>query len=130
MLVLTRKLRDQIKIGNDITITVLKIKGNSVRIGIDAPQDVHILRGELPQFDDAPIDADASDEETTFRFEATVAESDDDASISESLRPSMTPLPPRTQIPEASRRVDMNSDSMRVIVARRLRERRGNLLPR
>ena len=54
MLVLTRKLRDQIKIGNDITLTVLKVKGNSIRIGIDAPMDVHILRGELPTFDDEP----------------------------------------------------------------------------
>ncbi len=47
MLVLTRKLQEQITIGQDITITVLRVKGNSVRIGIDAPRSVHVVRGEL-----------------------------------------------------------------------------------
>ena len=46
MLVLTRKEGETIEIGN-ITVMVLKRKGNSVMIGIDAPKDVHILRGEL-----------------------------------------------------------------------------------
>lgn len=51
MLVLTRKLQEQICIGDNVTISVLKIKGNTVRIGIDAPRDVRVLRGEIPQFD-------------------------------------------------------------------------------
>jgi len=48
MLVLTRKLQQQIKIGDNVTITILKVKGAAVQIGIDAPKDVRILRKELP----------------------------------------------------------------------------------
>jgi carbon storage regulator CsrA len=48
MLVLTRKVREQIKIGNDIVITVLRVKGQSVRIGIEAPRGIRVLRAELP----------------------------------------------------------------------------------
>ena len=47
MLVLTRKQREQIQIGEDITITILRVKGNAVRIGIEAPQGIRVLRGEL-----------------------------------------------------------------------------------
>ena len=51
MLVLTRKLQEQIAIGQDITITVLRLKGNTVRIGIEAPDSVRVVRGELPRHD-------------------------------------------------------------------------------
>ncbi|MEX2170353.1 MAG: carbon storage regulator [Pirellulales bacterium] len=47
MLVLTRKQQEKIQIGNGITITVLKLKGKSVRLGIEAPTEVPVLRGEL-----------------------------------------------------------------------------------
>jgi carbon storage regulator CsrA len=47
MLVLTRKLKEEIQIGDNITIRVLRVRGNSVRIGIDAPDDVRIMRREL-----------------------------------------------------------------------------------
>ncbi|WP_404309339.1 carbon storage regulator CsrA [Neorhodopirellula lusitana] len=47
MLVLTRKINEQIKIGNDITITIIKLRNNQVRIGIDAPREVRVIRGEL-----------------------------------------------------------------------------------
>ena len=50
MLVLTRKSQDSIRIGGNITVTVLRIKGNTVRIGIEAPESVRIVRGELPVF--------------------------------------------------------------------------------
>lgn len=48
MLVLTRKLKEQIQIGDNITISILRVKGNSVRIGIQAPRDVRVARNELP----------------------------------------------------------------------------------
>jgi carbon storage regulator CsrA len=48
MLVLSRKSKEEIQIGDDIKITVLRIKGHSVSIGIDAPGKMRILRGELP----------------------------------------------------------------------------------
>ena len=47
MLVLTRKYQEKIRIGDNITITVLRMKGKSVRLGIEAPSDVPVVRGEL-----------------------------------------------------------------------------------
>jgi len=47
MLVLTRKLKQQIQIGPNITITILQVKGQAVRVGIEAPRDVSVLRTEL-----------------------------------------------------------------------------------
>ena len=47
MLVLSRKLSQQILIGSDITITVVRIEGNHVRLGIEAPPGVSVLRDEL-----------------------------------------------------------------------------------
>ncbi len=47
MLVLTRKANETILIGDDIKITLVRVKGNAVRIGIEAPDDISILRGEL-----------------------------------------------------------------------------------
>lgn len=48
MLVLSRKPNEEILIGDNIKITVLKVKGNTVRIGIEAPAAVKVKRGELP----------------------------------------------------------------------------------
>lgn len=47
MLVLTRKKEQKIHIGTDIKITVLKIQGNQVSIGIEAPKNMQIVREEL-----------------------------------------------------------------------------------
>ncbi len=49
MLVLTRKPKQQIQIGPHITITILQIKGQAVRVGIEAPRDVCVLRTELAE---------------------------------------------------------------------------------
>ncbi len=46
MLVLSRKVSRQILVGSDISITVVKIEGHHVRLGIQAPADVSILRSE------------------------------------------------------------------------------------
>lgn len=51
MLVLTRRVDESIKIGPDITITVVRIGPGSVRIGIEANSDVNILRAELVDCD-------------------------------------------------------------------------------
>ncbi len=59
MLVLTRKLQERIHIGDNITITVVKIKGNTVRVGIEAPCDMHIVRGEVAGRDEAELSGDA-----------------------------------------------------------------------
>lgn len=47
MLVLSRKANETILISDNVTITILKSKGNTVRLGIEAPRDVRVLRGEL-----------------------------------------------------------------------------------
>lgn len=47
MLVLTRKYQEKIRIGENITITVLRMKGKAVRLGIEAPADVPVVRAEL-----------------------------------------------------------------------------------
>jgi carbon storage regulator len=47
MLVITRKVGDRVKIGDDITVTVLEVSGSSVRIGIDAPSEVPVYRHEI-----------------------------------------------------------------------------------
>ncbi len=59
MLVLTRKRKQTIQVGQDIVITVQQIKGNAVRIGIDAPRSLAIRRGEL-QPQEAPAEVTLS----------------------------------------------------------------------
>jgi len=49
MLVLTRKQAEQIQIGENVVITILRVKGQSVRIGIEAPREVRVMRAELPK---------------------------------------------------------------------------------
>lgn len=53
MLVLTRKIGERIRIGDDITLVVTKMAGNRVTLGIEAPKEMRIVRGELQQFVDA-----------------------------------------------------------------------------
>jgi carbon storage regulator len=47
MLVITRKLEEKITIGHDITVSILGIKGNQVKIGIEAPRQTPIYRTEV-----------------------------------------------------------------------------------
>lgn len=64
MLILTRKVGETLMVGDEITITVLGVKGNQVRIGVNAPRDVAVHReeiynriqedGTLPPSDDEP----------------------------------------------------------------------------
>jgi len=47
MLVLTRKLMEKLFIGDDICVTVVRLEGGQVRLGIDAPREVTVVRAEL-----------------------------------------------------------------------------------
>lgn len=53
MLVLSRKESQRIRLGDSIVITVVKISGDKVRVGIEAPDNVLVLRDELETWDDA-----------------------------------------------------------------------------
>lgn len=71
MLVLTRKQGEQIRIGDDVVITVVRTKGKAVRLGIQAPAAVPVLRGEIAA-------AMADHERRTSVDAAAVDEHDDD----------------------------------------------------
>lgn len=47
MLILTRRVGETVMIGNDITVTILGVKGNQVRVGVNAPKEVRVDREEV-----------------------------------------------------------------------------------
>jgi carbon storage regulator len=55
MLVLSRKPGEKVRIGPDVTLTLIEIKGNRVRIGIEAPDQVCVLRGELKDLESVSL---------------------------------------------------------------------------
>ena len=56
MLVLSRRERERIKLGDSIVVTVVRVSGDKVRLGIEAPRDITILREELDAHEE-PADA-------------------------------------------------------------------------
>ena len=58
MLALSRKPGEQVVIGNTITLTVVAVRGDRVRLAFDAPAQVRILRAELACRQGEPLDAD------------------------------------------------------------------------
>jgi carbon storage regulator len=59
MLVLSRKLGQRVKVGPDVRVTIVKIDRNSVRIGIEAPDDVTVYREEI-----VPLEQDQQNEQS------------------------------------------------------------------
>lgn len=49
MLVLTRRIGEMLMVGDDVNITILGVKGNQVRLGINAPEDIKVYREEVYQ---------------------------------------------------------------------------------
>lgn len=54
MLILTRRIGETLMVGDEITFTVLGVKGNQVRVGINAPPNITIRREELEWLDEPP----------------------------------------------------------------------------
>lgn len=65
MLILTRRVGETVVIGNNVTVTVLGVKGNQVRLGVKAPKDISVHREEIferiqaEQKDQAPMAANS-----------------------------------------------------------------------
>lgn len=85
MLVLSRKTRQQIRIGDNITVTILLVKGQVVRVGIEAPRDVRVLRAELPVHEEA--EAAPPQRPTRPRSQRRVVEVADQSSSARSAVP-------------------------------------------
>ena len=60
MLVLSRKVGERIRIGNEVVITVVRVTGGGVRLGIEAPADLPVVREELHQ---ALLEEDKAEQE-------------------------------------------------------------------
>src|SRR6476659_2845670 len=117
MLVLTRKLQQQIKIGEQITVTILKLKGNTVRVGIDAPRDVRVVRGELPK-DGAAQDAACNDTPQILESAAAAITAPAvDASAAESESSEAAPAVTATHLPLRRIRNRYGSGPLKRVIA-------------
>lgn len=57
MLVLSRKEKERVKLGDEITVTIVRVAGDKVRLGIEAPKEIRVLRDELIPYNTTPEQA-------------------------------------------------------------------------
>jgi carbon storage regulator len=83
MLILSRRVGESITIGNDIQLKVVSVSGNQVRLGIDAPREVRVLREEIFKAIEEENHAAANAADSTRRLEDVVKQlrrkTDDDS---------------------------------------------------
>ena len=75
MLILTRRVGETLMIGDEVTVTVLGVKGNQVRVGVNAPRDVAVHREEIYERikledDESAADDDSGNSEADLRVAA------------------------------------------------------------
>jgi len=134
MLVLTRKLNEQIQIGNDVTIKILRIKGKAVRIGIEAPENIRVIRSELRSCpNESAESADQSPVFSSDKYEPSSADSDVSSAatagfqherIHESLHDLTRSVVAETEVGDVKQLANF-----RQMLARRRRRRRRVFLP-
>jgi carbon storage regulator CsrA len=126
MLVLTRKTKQQIQIGPNVTITILQIKGQAVRVGIEAPREVCVLRNEL-----AEKLSDGSQDPTVMAArEKNTREAEISSRAANEVKGGRTTVPANGSLRCRAPRVDMatmNSPSQSTGPASFLRPRRRRL---
>ncbi len=64
MLILTRRIGETLMVGDEVTVTVLGVKGNQVRVGVSAPKDVAVHRQEV--YEKIQKETEFSESETGF----------------------------------------------------------------
>ena len=145
MLVLTRKIQEQIQIGENITITILRMKGQTVRVGIDAPEDVRIVRGELRRAMREGSSTDMPDEASSDDCQPALSQRPSRTSSTErvvgqsrNVRESESPaheslsanarLHSRPRMPRAIQDRRFSSPLL-AIATRRMRRRRAHFIP-
>lgn len=119
MLVLTRKIDEEIMIGDDIKVTLIRVRGNTVRIGIEAPRDVRIVRGELEKLDtDVEATGQLSDREQAFAHpQATKKQKRATSSVPQNRLPKTTPAKNLASVTEPKLyvgKVTRNGDSVKL----------------
>ncbi len=126
MLVLSRKSKQQIQIGPNITITILQVKGQAVRVGIEAPREVCVLRTEVAgkfvgQSDDATVMAALEKIARETEISSTPDNEDRDGRTTVSANGSLRCRAPRVDM------APMNSSHQSTGPASLLRPRRRRL---
>jgi carbon storage regulator CsrA len=113
MLVLTRKFQQQIKIGDQITVTILRVKGQTVRVGIDAPREVRVVRGELPPEDQKA--ADRAAEQVSADIDVAACSDKAEAGMGEKVAALRGPAALAARLPSRKRSARLSVPPLRVV---------------
>lgn len=129
MLVLTRKYQEKIRIGENITITVLRMKGKAVRLGIEAPSTVPVVRGELTFATQGDMAEAEEVESATLEFELA-EESSTSSGRTIARQTGMATMWSTESRPDVADRGVSHAANLKVGFARVSREKVADLLPK